>query len=453
VVLTLAVFAANLAMVHVRLRERLREQIANRDAAVLHGLAVLQSGSGVAGLAGDPELELEGVTGDAEVDAVIEADQLREAVGRLKGVLAARVFGASGDLILALPPFIAERRIPPAVWERVEASAPLARFWPRIEGDELVPGVGVLDVPVLETWIPLTGGGGQRAVGVVQLLLDGSSIAAEYAALDRHLVREGCVTFAGGAVVIGVGLGWVLGRLRRAHRLLEDRTRRLVQANQELAMGARTSAVGAVTAHLMHSLKNPLSGLQQFVASGVRGDLEGSAPVWEEAADSTRRMQAIVQEVLRLLRDEGGAVTYEVSYGELVDSVAARAGPAAREAGVVLEREGEVSGRLANRDANLVGLILENLVANAIQASPRGGVVRLCLGSGPRGVVIAVHDQGSGLPEAVRAALFNPVRSTKPGGTGIGLAICRQLAGHLGARLALVASGPTGCVFSLELPR
>jgi two-component system C4-dicarboxylate transport sensor histidine kinase DctB len=101
----------------------------------------------------------------------------------------------------------------------------------------------------------------------------------------------------------------------------------------------------------------------------------------------------------------------------------------------------------------LLRLILANLLQNALEASPPGATVGLVLRGEPERLVAEVSDRGGGIPEAVRARLFEPVRSGKEGGTGIGLAITRQLANYLGAEISLVASSEAGSTFRVSLPR
>jgi signal transduction histidine kinase len=64
-----------------------------------------------------------------------------------------------------------------------------------------------------------------------------------------------------------------------------------------------------------------------------------------------------------------------------------------------------------------------------------------------------VQDEGPGLPAELQSKLFKPCRSNKPGGHGIGLTICKQLANHLGAALELKSSSEKGSVFALQLPK
>ena len=110
------------------------------------------------------------------------------------------------------------------------------------------------------------------------------------------------------------------------------------------------------------------------------------------------------------------------------------------------------SGELDNRQANLLGLILTNLVQNAIQASPREGRVTLGIHRNETAIAFRVTDQGAGLPPAVRDNLFAPCQSTSAGGTGIGLVISKQLSNHLGADLRLERTSAEGTTFLLELP-
>ena len=109
-------------------------------------------------------------------------------------------------------------------------------------------------------------------------------------------------------------------------------------------------------------------------------------------------------------------------------------------------------GKLANRHANLVLLILENLLHNAFQVTPRGQRVQLSMAAHGEHVRFEVVDAGPGFPPHLLKNLFAVCRSTK-GGSGLGLAISRQLASHLGAQLELKSSTAAGCVFALTLPR
>ena len=78
--------------------------------------------------------------------------------------------------------------------------------------------------------------------------------------------------------------------------------------------------------------------------------------------------------------------------------------------------------------------------------------MRLSIVRSREGLVFEVMDQGFGLPRSVLASLFAPCTSTKKGGGGIGLAISKQLAQHLGGTLELTSSSTAGCVFRFIVP-
>jgi nitrogen fixation/metabolism regulation signal transduction histidine kinase len=104
-------------------------------------------------------------------------------------------------------------------------------------------------------------------------------------------------------------------------------------------------------------------------------------------------------------------------------------------------------------DEDLVKGMLTNLLENAAQASPPGGVV-LGITSAINGKIsIEVHDSGPGLAPQVRGSLFQPTISFKPGGMGLGLSIARRSAVLSGGDIELVTSELGGAGFRVLLPR
>jgi signal transduction histidine kinase len=250
-----------------------------------------------------------------------------------------------------------------------------------------------------------------------------------------------------------VALRWAFGRLQRAQVQLARRSRSLLEANRELALASKTSAVGALAAHLLHELKSQLFGVQALLAGRRASPADKAEPAWRTAAESAQRMQALIAQLLGVIRNEQGAANgYEVSLGELAGIVAKQAQPLADACEVTFTAEVKSPGTVSSRVANLVGIILGHLVQNAIQATPRRKSVQLTLHGGNRGVRFEVRDGGNGFPEELRPLLFKPCLSSKEGGSGLGLALCKQLAAHLDAELELVQSTPQGCVFALTLP-
>src|SRR5258708_471162 len=137
--------------------------------------------------------------------------------------------------------------------------------------------------------------------------------------LDRRLAGQSLVAFLAGGSVLVAGLVFAFRRVQRANRLLAGRTTNLLQANRELALAAKTSALGAVTSHLIHGLRNPLSGLQSFVHDRAAGGSNGNGhdTDWQLAMATTERMESLINRVVRVLQEHQASTTYEVTLEEL----------------------------------------------------------------------------------------------------------------------------------------
>ena len=203
---------------------------------------------------------------------------------------------------------------------------------------------------------------------------------------------------------------------------------------------------------MIHGLKNPLSGLQNLVANLASADADSPDADWQQAIVATRRMQSLINQVVNVLREEEGSAQFQITLPELAEMVLSKVRPLSLQSGVRLDTQVKGGTALPNRPANLVALILVNLLQNALQATPRGRSVVLFLSDCAEKLVCEVRDEGPGFPDALADNLFSPCKSTKEGGSGIGLAISKQLANHLGATLELRSHSPTGCVFVLSVP-
>jgi two-component system sensor histidine kinase FlrB len=201
----------------------------------------------------------------------------------------------------------------------------------------------------------------------------------------------------------------------------------------------------------LHGLKNPLAGLQAFIASGREGTVDDSQ--WQEADAAAQRMRSMIHEILDLLREDEGFGVADLTLREVTQMVAARVRPTVDEHRVRFElQEGPGSQSLPSRVGQLTCLVLVNLVENAIEATPPGGVVQLSARASESGVAFQVRDQGPGISEPQAARIFTPGQTTKANGSGLGLALCRQIARHLGAELTLIQNNGSGCAFELLLP-
>lgn len=444
IALTVLVFGAVVAVVSWQLRGGLWSQTLRREADLLTAVASMQLSISAEQMGGDAVAEVPG----ALLVAVMRAST------KLNGVIGVRIFDTEGRYTASDGVMGDASAARAEDWERLQAGEAIARLHPRWLGDVEFVLPPADDAQVVEAWVPLRLSGSMRVFGAAQFWLDGNAVRAELAAHDRRLWTQAAIAWAAGSLVIGLALGWAFRRLAAANDELRARSEDLLRANRELVLAAKTSALGAVTAHLMHELKTPIAGLEGIVAA--QGDPSGRGGNGGElaaASELTRRLRTMVNDVVGVLRDEQSGAVFELSCADIAELVGAKVQKDAAARSVAFEATGDETVNVSGRRANLVILVLRNLVQNALEATPAGGHVRLTGRRKPDGgeVVFLVEDNGGGLAPAVRERLFQPCASTKVGGSGLGLALSYQLAQQAGGRLELVRSDTQGTCFRLVL--
>ena len=437
--ITVGVFVGSIFLMMSHLRQRLRAKVMQQDSLVLQAATLASS------------VEQDGGP-NAHEDQLVNMLHASEANPDIFGV---RLFDPSGRFVSAFPEGLLRTQLAPEELEAVNGGSAFSRFEPALDiKSEFRQGslnVEAGPAPVLFAAVPIKSAKGE-IIAAAEFLIDGSHIVGQLREIDREVGQSAVLFCTIGGLTILVLLGWAFHRLNKANQLLAQRSADLLRANHELTMAAKTSAVGAVAAHLIHGLKNPLFGLQAFVAVKSESDTGGTGE-WKSAIDSAKRMQTMIADVVRIMREESGQSSYEVSLDELVGLLESKLMQQAKEASVRLETNSRVDGALPNREANLIILVLTNLIQNAIQASKPGKKITVNLSEAEESICFDVADEAGGLPAAMQAHLFTPCQSTKAGGTGLGLAISKQLANHLGGRLELVKTDQDGTVFRLAIPR
>ena len=211
----------------------------------------------------------------------------------------------------------------------------------------------------------------------------------------------------------------------------EDKVRLL----RELAEHERWAALGRVVAGVAHEVRNPLAAIK------LRTDLaEGAADIPPTAREDFAFIGSEVARLDRLVRDllllaDRKPETRARAGTDLAELAARRAAllqPWADERGVTLRASG--AGR-APLDVDAITRAVDNLLRNAVEASPRGGTVTAVVSEGEATTTLLVRDEGPGVLDENAALVFEPFFTTKPQGTGLGLALSRAVAAAHGGTL------------------
>jgi len=232
-----------------------------------------------------------------------------------------------------------------------------------------------------------------------------------------------------------------------------------VSQAQALALSnERLAAIGKMAAHVTHEIRNPLS------AMGLNVEMleeELAHPDGAERAEVRNLLAAIVREVQRLehLSEEYLRVARLPQPRMEAEDVAA----AVREIVVFAKPEIDLAGctvalhvgddlPAALFDEAQLRQALLNLLRNAREAMPAGGVIDVRVEARGMSVAVDVEDRGGGIPEDIRARVFDPFFSTKGEGTGLGLAITRHIVEAHGGTVTCDPRDGGGTRFRIALP-
>lgn len=215
-----------------------------------------------------------------------------------------------------------------------------------------------------------------------------------------------------------------------------------------------------------HDIRAPLTaiiGSLQLVSSGRVAPVNAEVlEVLQTAEDSAQRLMTLCQDLLQLDRLASRKLTLainEVSLRTIIDASVKSVLRLADQAQVAVKIELPEPDIRINVDNDRMTQVLVNLLSNAIKFSSAGGTVSVIGSESDGKVIIAVRDQGRGIPPESLERLFLPFHQvfvsddTELGGTGLGLAICREIVELHHGSISVESEVGKGSTFFVELPR
>ena len=252
-------------------------------------------------------------------------------------------------------------------------------------------------------------------------------------------------------------LHFILRRLSDTRLESERQRAALVAMQDELARRERLATIGQTASSVFHQIARHHGAVGMYAhliaRAGEAAPADGlAATVREHAgriAASVEEANHVIDELLRFGQDRT-LHAYPHSLVELVDECVAAAVPRGTASSVRLDVT-QRDDMIVPVDKRKLVQVLDNLLDNAIDASPVGGRVEIAVTHDDASAHVAVRDYGSGVPERIRARLFSPFCTTKPDGIGLGLALARELAEAHGGQVRYEPTDP-GALFVLDLP-
>jgi signal transduction histidine kinase len=263
-------------------------------------------------------------------------------------------------------------------------------------------------------------------------------------------------------------VGFLTNRLAEANRVearkaqaaaeqLASANRSLAEAEAQVRRADRLAALGQLTAGLAHELRNPLGTIKtsaEMLARNVAAENEVAREMAGYIGEEVDRTNSLITRFLEFARPQHLRLEREDPHA-MLDRAIARFERERHSSVSVFKNYSPDVPRL-QFDAELMERVMANLLTNAAQASPEGGVVtvktRLALANGNAAAEISVIDRGAGIDPKDLENIFNPFFTTKSDGVGLGLAICSKIVGEHGGEIAVESTPGEGSVFRVYLP-
>jgi signal transduction histidine kinase len=283
---------------------------------------------------------------------------------------------------------------------------------------------------------------------------------------DQYISSEGALELILRAIFLPV-VGYLTNDLAASSRIetrkaqaaaqdLAEANRSLKEAQSQARRADRLAALGQLTGGLAHELRNPLGTMKTSAELLSRNVAQENAIAREMAgfiASEVDRTNSLITRFLDFARPQ----PLKLQTGDLTSMLDTAIERFERE-----QKNGKTNVTVFKNyspdvppvafDAELMERVIANLLLNAAQASPPGGVVTVKTRVNDSTAEITVIDRGSGIDPKDLENIFNPFFTTKPDGMGFGLAIISKIVDEHGAHIAVESTPGEGSVFRIQLP-
>jgi signal transduction histidine kinase len=240
--------------------------------------------------------------------------------------------------------------------------------------------------------------------------------------------------------------------LEESYRKLREQADQIIEIEEQLRRADRLSALGELSAGMAHEIRNPLGavrGTAEILRDGVSAD-DPKKEFADILIKEVDRLNRVLEDFLRFARPapvEHRCFSPNQVVSEVVDLTRQQALRNHVQVLVSLDEDIEVHGV-----GEQIKQALLNLVLNALQAMPSGGLLNVSTKAAGHEFQIIVSDNGPGIAPDDRERIFNPFVTTRDSGTGLGLAITQRIVHSHEGRIVLKSEPNQGATFTVCLP-
>lgn len=235
-----------------------------------------------------------------------------------------------------------------------------------------------------------------------------------------------------------------LYRLHRSYQLAAAEAARQAEEKEKF------KEISAYTSGVAHEIKNPLNSLALLFEDWQSLNISQISQELEKGKDEVEKIGRIVDSFSEALKPVSLSLEkFEV--GSVIEEEIKELENLAEEKNLKIDLKAE-DGLKLTADRLLFGRVVSNLLKNAIEASPEGGLVRVKAYVRKKKVILEVEDSGSGIEETQAEKIFEPFISSKSSGFGIGLYLTRKIVAAHGGKISFSNRPGGGAIFKVEMP-
>lgn len=226
---------------------------------------------------------------------------------------------------------------------------------------------------------------------------------------------------------------------------------------QQLERADRLASIGEMAAGIAHEIKNPLAGISAAITI-IKDDIPLEDPrndILQEVLQQVKRLDKTVNDLLFFGKPSPPEFAY-ININQVLESTCKFASQHRSISNIIQNISLAENLPTVYADSKQIQQIFLNLLLNAFQAMPNGGVltVETCVITidSKEIVKITFQDTGGGIPVQILEKIFTPFFTTKAQGTGLGLPICYKLVKLHNGELKVESDDKNGTIFTVELP-
>ncbi|MBT4818972.1 MAG: CHASE2 domain-containing protein [Lentisphaerae bacterium] len=242
--------------------------------------------------------------------------------------------------------------------------------------------------------------------------------------------------------------------LAKRNQQLEEALERLHAAQEELVRSEKLSVVGNMAATIIHDIRGPMTAIMGYAELMTGRDLlaEEATRYSGTIIRQTERVNNMVQEILDFARGDSELALDPIKAGLLLGEVGANLRDELRSGDITVTCDSSCPVEVHVDREKMLRVFL-NLGRNAAEAMQGKGAITIDCAVQDRTIVVSVTDDGPGIPEDIRATVFEPfVTAGKEKGTGLGLAIVKRVVENHGGEIGVESATGSGTVFRVRLP-